>query len=425
MVRALRRFRARTGRGGEPSENGAAPVRAATSVRDRAPTVRAATRTSRRALRVLVCTVVHNPEDARILHRQIKAMLDNGFQVTYAAPFSAFGVKPWPEVTAIDVPRSSGRTRAGAIRRARRVLRDYGPAADIVLLHDPELLLVLPGLRLPGVVVWDVHEDTGAALVAKPWLPAILRPIARGGVWVVENAAERRIRLLLAEEGYRARFRKDHPVVPNTTYVPEVVTPPGPDRVVYVGHLSRARGVDMLVGMARELAGSGISIDVVGAADSYSRRLLAAAEKDPKSAPLRWHGYVPNDRAMELLDGALAGLSFLSDLPNYRHSMPTKVLEYMAHGVPTITTPLPAAVTLVEGNECGLVVPFNDSAAARDAVLRLRDDEQTRLMMGRRGHEVARTGYHWPNSAVEFISHLERWAGMVPQPRPTLELGSA
>ena len=40
--------------------------------------------------------------------------------------------------------------------------------------------------------------------------------------------------------------------------------------------------------------------------------------------------------------------------------MPTKVVEYMAHGVPVITTPLPLAVELVQNADCGFVVPFGD-----------------------------------------------------------------
>ena len=39
-----------------------------------------------RAVHVLVMTVVHHPEDARILHRQIRALVDAGHEVTYAAP---------------------------------------------------------------------------------------------------------------------------------------------------------------------------------------------------------------------------------------------------------------------------------------------------------------------------------------------------
>ncbi|WP_020576244.1 glycosyltransferase family 4 protein [Actinopolymorpha alba] len=372
-------------------------------------------------LRVLVCTVVHHPQDARILHRQIKAMLDAGYTVTYAAPFSAYGTEAWLEVEAVDLPRAAGRNRTDALRAARQVLRTHGPKADLILLHDPELLLVLPGLDLDAAIVWDVHEDTAAALVAKAWLPGALRPLARAGVRIVEEQAERRLRLILAEKGYGSRFRQVHPVVPNTTYVPESVVPPGDQRVVYVGHLAVARGVDIMVETARHLRGSGLTVDVVGHADSYSRGVLDQAQDE---GLLRWHGFVPNDKAMALIDGSMCGLSLLQDLPNYRHSMPTKVLEYMAHGIPVVTTPLPAAVSLAQVHKCGLVVPFDDPAATAAAVLRLRDDAELRVTMGRRGHQAARLGYHWPDAARDFLARLESWARAA-QPHPCMTLGTS
>ncbi|HEX4829649.1 MAG TPA: glycosyl transferase, partial [Trebonia sp.] len=42
-------------------------------------------------MRVLVCTAVHHPADARIYFRQIRALLDAGHQVTYIAPWSEPG----------------------------------------------------------------------------------------------------------------------------------------------------------------------------------------------------------------------------------------------------------------------------------------------------------------------------------------------
>ncbi len=361
----------------------------------------------RPALRVLVCTIVHNPHDTRILHRQIRSMLDAGYAVTYAAPFSACDATAWPELTAVDVPRAVGRNRLGALRAARAVLRKYGKDADVVILHDPELLLALPGLSLPGAVVWDVHEDTGAALVAKPWLPSALRPVARAGVRAAERLAERSLRLMLADEGYRTRFGQEHPVVPNTTYVPDVVEPSGSSRVVYVGHLARARGVATIVETARKLAGSGISVDIVGAGDAFAREALSAAAAE---GVLNWHGFVPFDQAMRLLDGSLAGLALLRDMPNFRPSTPTKVIEYMAHGVPVISTPLPLAKALVEQHGCGILVPFDDPVATADAILRLRDHPEERAELGSRGHEAARAHYHWPNAAQGFLDALEGWA---------------
>jgi Glycosyltransferase Family 4 len=118
-------------------------------------------------MRVLVTTIVHHPEDARILHRQIAALVGRGHQVTYLAPFTATDTPPRDWFDPIDVPRALGRRRVKAVRAARALLRQHGPKHDLVLVHDLELLAATAGLRLPPVV-WDVHEDTGASLTLKP-----------------------------------------------------------------------------------------------------------------------------------------------------------------------------------------------------------------------------------------------------------------
>jgi glycosyltransferase involved in cell wall biosynthesis len=224
----------------------------------------------------------------------------------------------------------------------------------------------------------------------------------------MERRAERRLKLLLAEEGYRVRFRGRHPVVPNTTDVPEAPpAPPGDDRVIYVGQLSMARGAADLVELARLLHADGVTLELIGGADADVRPMLREAQQ---SGLLRWYGFVPNDRALRMAEGAIAGLALLHDSPNYRHSMPTKVVEYMAHGLPVITTPNPIAAEIVTEGSCGLVVPFEDPQATAAAVRRLRDDAALRLDMGKRGHEAARARFHWPDQARLFVAHLEEWA---------------
>jgi glycosyltransferase involved in cell wall biosynthesis len=366
-------------------------------------------------MRVVVCTVVHHPADARILHREIRALLDAGHDVTYIAPFAACDVTAWPEVTAVDVPRAVGRRRLGALRAAQRQLTRYAPGADLLLVHDPELLLVLPLVRHRPPTIWDVHEDTAASLGTKAWLPAPLRRFAAAGVLRAEGLAERRLHLLLAETGYNERFRGTHPVVPNTTYVPDRPAPyDGQARVVYVGHISPDRGASEMVALAKLLHPRGVTVELVGSADAEARAVIEPARD---AGLLRWHGYVPNDEAMLITDGALAGLSLLQDDPNFRHSMPTKVAEYMARGVPVVTTPLPLAVNLVERGECGFVVPFNDPGAAAEAVRTLQADPDLREAMGGRGHEGAAEFLRWPDDARHFVTQLEQWAGAA-EPAP-------
>ncbi|RNL82342.1 glycosyltransferase [Halostreptopolyspora alba] len=376
-------------------------------------------------MHALVATVVHHPEDARILHRQVRALLDAGHSVTYVAPFRACNVTPWSELTAVDVPRATGTRRLGALREARAALAEHAPRADALIFHDPELLLALPRRR--PVTVWDVHEDAAASLLTKPWLPKPVRrplgPVVRG----FERGAERRMHLLLAEEGYRDRFRHTHPVVPNTTYVPErPPRPPGTDRVVYLGQLSMARGAAELVELGGLLRPHGVRVEVIGAADGETRQLLRQAQQEGK---VHWYGFVPNDQALRMVSGALAGISMLRDAPNYRHSLPTKVVEYMAHGLPVISTPNPPAEALVTGRpngHCGMVVPFGDASAAAEAVLRLRSDPGLRSRYARTGHAIAREEYHWPVQAKAFVRRLEEWVLGSPEvqsesaPRPAL-----
>ncbi len=405
-------------------------------------------------MHVVVCTVVHHPADARIFYREIRALLDAGHDVTYIAPHDeqqpervrastgpapltgnpgpdgasvSAPVAPAPGLPAHDVPahdapahdapargrlrtvtvpRAVGRRRLGALRAARAAMTEQAATADLLLVHDPELLLVLPPRRRRPPTVWDVHEDTVAALTTKAWLPTWLRPVAAGGVASAERLAERKLHLILAEHGYNDRFAGTHPVVPNTTYVPETAAPPsGPRRVVYVGWLSPDRGSAEMTELGRLLAPHGIAVELIGQADAAARAHIEAA-----GDAVRYHGFVPNAEALRLVEGSIAGLSLLQDEENFRHSMPTKVAEYMGRAVPVVTTPLPLAVDLVEAADAGFVVPFNDPHAARDAILKLDADPDLRVKMGLRGHEYALANLAWPPHAAAFVAQLEAWA---------------
>jgi glycosyltransferase involved in cell wall biosynthesis len=374
-------------------------------------------------LHVVVCTVVHHPADARIFYREIQALLDAGHDVTYIAPHaeSAAPVRDQNQdqsqgqadserrrgtLRRVTVPRASGRRRAGALRAARAAMAAQAAGADLLLVHDPELLLVLPPKAKRPPTVWDVHEDTVAALTTKAWLPESLRPVAAGGVKKAEQLAERNLHLILAEEGYNARFAREHPVVPNATYVPATAAPPaGPRRVVYVGWISPDRGSAEMAELGRLLKPHGIGVELIGQADAAARAHIEAA-----GDAVRWHGFVPNAEALRLVEGCLAGLSLLRDEENFRHSMPTKVAEYMARGVPVVTTPLPLAVGLVEAAHGGFTVPFNDPRAAADAVLKLDADPGLRVKMGLCAHEYAQRHLAWPPHAAAFVAQLQAWA---------------
>lgn len=356
--------------------------------------------------RVLVVTVVHVPHDARILQRQIRALLDDGIDVTYAAPWDACGQVPPDGVTGLDLPRAVGRSRLSALRAARALLRRRAGDFDLVLLHDPELLLVAGAVPADVPVVWDVHEDVAASLVARPWVPGWVRPLARWFVRRVERRAERRHHLLLAEDAYQERFHRPHPVVPNAPLVPPAAPPPGTDRVVYLGRVAAARGARELVELGERLSPD-VDVVVIGDAEGDVAEELRTADE---AGRLRWLGFVSNREALEAVTGAMAGLSLLHDLPNFRGSMPTKVLEYMGCGVPVVTTPLPLAEEVVRAAGSGHVVPFGDVDAVVDAVLALRSDDARRVELGANGRRWVLEHHAWQAHGPRFAGLLRGWA---------------
>ncbi len=355
-------------------------------------------------MRVLVACAVHDPRDARIAEREIGALLAAGHDVTQVGPFAAYGATPTAGVRAVDVPRAFGRRRLRALRAMRAVLREEAPDHDVVILHSVEAVAAATGMRHPAVV-WDVHEDTAASLSLKPWLPGLLRRPTASVAHAGESLVERRRRLLLAEAAYADRFGGRHPVVPNTPVVPEVVKPTERGRAVYVGSVTVPRGGDDLIALAQRL--DGVRLEVVGPASGELADRLRAAER---RSVLEWAGFVPNDRALARLEGATAGLSLLHDEANYRHSMPTKLLEYLARGVPFVSTPLPLAVDLAERSGGGLIVPFGDIDAAAEAVRALNDDDGRRQAMAEAGRRWVREHANWSVDGPEFVRLLESWS---------------
>jgi glycosyltransferase involved in cell wall biosynthesis len=114
-----------------------------------------------------------------------------------------------------------------------------------------------------------------------------------------------------------------------------------------------------------------------------------------------------------VVDGSLAGISLLHDQPNYRVSMPTKIMEYMARGVPVVTTSLPAARAIVEKADAGVAVQWGSTAQIADeaaqSILQWRHDTSLRERLGSNGHRFVLEHHSWQRDAQDFVQLLEQW----------------
>jgi glycosyltransferase involved in cell wall biosynthesis len=293
------------------------------------------------------------------------------------------------------------------------MMRALAQDHDVVLVHDPELVLAAAGLGMKNLI-WDVHEDPAAALQVKSWMPRPLRrPLATA--WRrAERVVERQHHLLLAEYSYQARFRLRHPVVPNSVSVPRLFMPPSGERVSYLGTVTMSRGCNTMIEVGHELrrrTDGAVRLEVIGeAADAEAREALQEATA---AGDLNWLGFVPSEQALARVRGSLAGLCLLRDLPNYRVSLPTKIIEYCALGVPVITTPLPLAADLIRSENIGFEVPWDDPTAVVEAILQLRAKPELRWQMGANGYKVALHSFDWNRLSLDFVRTMNATASQV------------
>jgi glycosyltransferase involved in cell wall biosynthesis len=336
---------------------------------------------------LLVLTTVHQADDPRVRLRTVGVLAEE-YPVRYAtrppAPVDR-GDHEW-----VALPGGRLARNIAAAREAFR--RDVA----VVSLHDPELLplgLAVRALRrIP--VVFDVHENVPSQLRTKEWLPWWLRaPLAVVATWLL-RLAERMLTITLAEPGYARLFRRDHPVLANYPLA-DSMPEPAPDGrdLVYVGDVTDARGASFAVDVVARLRGPRRLRLIGRCAPELADRLRARAHA--AGVDLDLPGFVPHAEAMRAAADALVGLCPLEDQPNYRHSLPTKVLEYLAVGVPVVASDLPGVATLAAGRPGVQLVAPRDADAWIAAIDRAAADPTLRAETAAAAPAL-RAEFAWP-----------------------------
>lgn len=340
--------------------------------------------------RLLVVTPTHPADDPRIRHKLI-ATLQDEWDVTYAGR----GRGPLDQEDIRWIGLAGGRIRRGAQAGWMLLRGKY----EVASLHDPEMLpAALLASMLGRTIVFDVHENVPGLAATRAWVPRVLiRPLA----WVAARLlrlAEKRVSITLAEDGYRELFTETHPVFPNYLVGrPPPPNEPDPDvGVVYLGDVTEARGLALAVAA---VAGAGATkMTVMGRCKSdFRSQLLATAGR--QGLDLVFRGFVNPDEALRICSRGLLGLSPLLDTPNYRSSLPTKVLEYLAIGIPTVASDLPGTRRVVGDKPGVTLVPPGDVGAWQAAVASVLADPGQREA-AQAGAAAIRKAYVWPRDAV-------------------------
>lgn len=164
--------------------------------------------------------------------------------------------------------------------------------------------------------------------------------------------------------------------------------------IVYLGRIAQARRSEFLLEVAEQLRADMPEVLLVIAGDAPSNDEMAWMRREIASRGLDEQvlltGWLPQRTALGYALRAEVGLSPIPRGTLYDVSSPTKLVEYMALGIPSVANDIPDQQLVIEQSQAGLCVPMEARAFA-DAVRTLLRDRALAGQFAQRGPAYVRS----------------------------------
>jgi glycosyltransferase involved in cell wall biosynthesis len=361
-------------------------------------------------------TSVHRAEDVRILAKECQSLAAAGYDthlVVTGDRNRRVGL-----VNIHSAPRPSGGRLARALLATYRIYQvSRALRARIYHIHDPELLPVAVLLRRAGAaVVYDAHEDLPRDIESKDWVPRRLRRPLAIAAGLVEVFFARRVSAVVAATpticdrfkalGCNAIAVRNMPLLDEFSQPPREACVEGENSYVgYVGGISAIRGSRVMI---EAVARSGVKLALAGPMTVAEQAALACLSGWSR---VRYLGELDRPGVVNMLRDCFAGLVVLQPTRAYRESLPVKMFEYMAAGIPVIASDFEPWRRLINEFNCGICVDPTDPVAVANAIRELADDKGRARDMGLRGRMAVTRHLNWAPEASKLLDLYRTLAG--------------
>lgn len=366
-------------------------------------------------------TTVHPYNDTRIFYKECRSLVEAGYSVILIAPvdvdFQEMGVRV--------ISAGSWRTRWERIYKTlpRLLYRAVKCRADVYHFHDPEILLLVPILRMIGAkIIYDIHEDYVTSIMQKNYLPAVVRRPLGVLVRLLEKSLAALTVKVVAEKYYTEIFEDaepilNYPISLKREAIAEIgdcgCFDPRYDWLLYCGNVHPDRGA--LTQLRLLEADRNLALAYIGkcpsriAREIYDELDRRCIDRD-RIRLVGVDSYIPRetiDRYMFCCRW-LAGVALFPDTEHYRKKELTKLFEYMAAELPIIASDFPSWKLIVERAGVGECIAVDDMDRIKKVIKSLREDRCYAVGLGKRGARMVREKYSWSIEAKKLVSLYRR-----------------
>jgi glycosyltransferase involved in cell wall biosynthesis len=363
--------------------------------------------------KVVHLTSVHSPFDTRIFHKQCRTLKEANYDVVLIAPHTKDEIRDGISIKAVQ--KANGRfNRMMSISRQvyEKALSENG---SVYHFHDPELIPIGLLLKFHNKrVIYDVHEHYPRMIMSKEWLPKIVRiPVAFvvNFIELISSLFFDSIVVVLPFIGKRFQKKKvvvirnyllkeDLEIRSSTNYHDRPMT------IIYEGNITRQRGITEMVATIERVNRKITSkLILVGRFDSD-------AMKESTVEMVGWQyvdykGWMEKNSIFDLIGASRVGLALLHPVPTHMNSLPTKLFEYMAIGIPVVISNIKMWKDIVTKYNCGIVVNPFDIQEITDAITWLLENPVEAERMGYNGRRAVEKEFIWDREAHKLLTAYE------------------
>ena len=290
-------------------------------------------------------------------------------------------------------------------------------SADLYHVHEPELLG--PVLNRVGdtPVIYDVHESYMDLLGHRSWIPKPIRPLTRALWEILEPRLVKKCRAIIAvAEPIAERYSRIHGCVEIIRNFPDLSreefnSVPSHDRkqaCVFAGTLGPDRNLTNIVraiGVLRK-RGVALSLWLAGRWESaeYEHAIWKLAAEEGVADQVHFSGHLLHKDTLALESRASIGLVIYMSFGYIRKTLPIKLFECMAIGLPVIYSNFPLLQSYVGAYGMGMAVDPESPKEIADAMEYMVKSPQIAWQMGQKGRLAFTEKFNWSSERDRLLA---------------------
>lgn len=342
-------------------------------------------------------TTVHPRFDVRIFYKECRSLADNGFNVKLIVA-DGLGDELVDRIDVLDIGKCKSRLKRVLFKSFQAFSKAKSIKAQIYQFHDPELIFIGFLLRLSGKkVIYDVHENVPDQILTKPYFNSFTKKVFAKLFQITENILSKTYTgIITATPAIKDRFiaiNKHTIDIKNYPELDEIRANNWENKtgnkVCYVGGIFKERGI------LENIKATSDSIKLLLAGNIPTETFRQELENLPEWKNVHYFGYVNRQEINKILDASKIGLLTLHPYPGYKVSLPIKLFEYMAAGIPVIASDFDLWKDIIEENHCGICVDPLNVSEIQKAIKFLFDNEIKARQMGKNGRNLVIEKYNW------------------------------